>query len=169
VSLGGGEAMMVKNYAMACLVVFLAACARVPASAPSYQPVVEAPGNTSNLYIYRYEPNPRKLRIPTIYVDGVEIFDPPERAYTVIRVPAGDHSIKVHWPWDTAWPELTVNVVTQAGQDAYFRIGGTVTREDHLSYRVNTYGNLVDASTGKEELRDYCRYMPPKGYVIDPR
>ena|SRR3569623_364460 len=148
---------------VAALVVMLAltGCVSVPATAPTYTRAADPQGGQANLYIYRIGAYPT-LRTPTIRVDGKMVFKPAERAYTVIPLSQGQHTVKVDWPWDTGWPDLEFPI-TMADQPLYVRISGSYTPSPSL-WGVDTmgsYAHKVDQPAAEAEITACCRYVAP--------
>jgi hypothetical protein len=160
-----GDTVQFRHFVLVFAMALLSACATVPANAPTYRPVADAPAGWSNLYIYRLGAYPR-LRTPAVSVDDGNVFDPPEGAFTVVRVPSGPHEVTVHWSWDTGWPNLKFQVATKSGGATYLKISGSFDTVGAGYFRAGSYANVVRPEFAEQELRNCCRYIPPKSNAV---
>ncbi|HEY0157392.1 MAG TPA: hypothetical protein VGF28_08920 [Thermoanaerobaculia bacterium] len=149
-----------KRLSFVFVTLALAACATVPANAPTYRRAPAAPPGKANLYIYRIGAYPT-LREPTISVDGKVIFTPPEGAYTVVALEEGQHELKVDWAWDTRWPDLKLPLEIQS-RDLYMKISGSFTRSGLNDYEAGSYAFAVEQAVAEREIAACCRFLAPR-------
>lgn len=142
----------------------LSGCASVPSGAPPYARAPEPPSGNTNVYIYRLGAYPT-LRTPSIVVDGKKVFDPPEKAYTVITLEPGAHKFVVNWSWDTGWPDLEFPFEVRSGTPLYIKISGSFDYKgsDYRGriYEAGSLAHAVSMSQAEAELTVCCRYIPP--------
>lgn len=143
------------------ILVFLTACAGVSSHAPAYARAPSPPASSANIYIYRIGAYPT-LRTPTIKIDGARIFDPPEKAYTVVSLEEGVHKFTVNWAWDTGWPDLEFPLQVRAGSPKYIKISGSFDTSRSDANVLGSLAQLVPEPAAEAELRACCRYMAPR-------
>jgi hypothetical protein len=151
----------------AAAVLLLGACRSVPENAPGYRRAPDPPPPTVNLYIYRLGLYGFG-RTPTLSIDGVPTFQPPQRSYTVIPIKAGTHQVDINWGWDVGSPDLKFSVEVPAGpsylkisegtefKNAEKRVGGY-----EVTTVASTYAFFVPQPQAEAELRKCCRYVAP--------
>jgi len=143
-------------------VLFLTACATVPAGAPSYSRAVSASPGHENVYIYRLGAYPT-LRTPAVAIDGHKVFDPPEKGYTVVSLETGAHELTVKWSWDTGWPNLTFPFNVTSTAPLYIKISGSFETIGVGRFRVGSLLQVIPQTLAESELMSCCRYIPPHG------
>jgi hypothetical protein len=141
--------------------VLLTACASVSSRAPAYARAPNPPASSANVYVYRIGAYPT-LRTPTIKIDGARIFDPPEKAYTVVTLEEGEHQFIVNWAWDTGWPDLEFPLQVRAGTPMYVKISGSFDASSSDANVMGSLAQLVPEAAAEAELRACCRYMAPR-------
>jgi len=144
----------------AAFLMLLSACASIPDSAPRYERLPPAPDNLVNVYLYRVGANPTK-RTPTIYIDEREVFDPPERAYTVLNLSPGKHSVATRWLWDTGAPNLSFPIDIPVGESYYLKLSGDFKTSGGY-WKTTSVVFHVDEKIAEQELKNCCRYLPSK-------
>jgi hypothetical protein len=153
--------MLSKNFQLfAIAILMLGGCASVPDSAPSYARAPTPNADLSNVYIYRIGASPTK-RTPTIYIDEREVFDPPERSYTVVALAPGKHSIGTKWAVDTGAPNLSFVIDVVRGESYYMKLSGDFKRSGGY-WNTTSRANKIDESVAERELLNCCRYIPNK-------
>ena len=143
------------------ILVFLTACAGVSSRAPAYARAPSPPASSANIYIYRIGAYPT-LRTPTIKIDGARIFDPPEKAYTVVTLEEGEHKFVVNWAWDTGWPDLEFPLQVRAGTPMFVKISGSFDTNQSDANVMGSLAELVPEAAAEAELRVCCRYIAPR-------
>lgn len=138
--------------ALAVILAFSTACTLMPSDAPAFAPAPPPLHGLSNVYIYRLNAYP-VLHNPTIKVDGFDVIDPPEKAYTVIQLSPGEHDVEVNWSWLAGWPDLKFRIKVTGGEPYYLRVGGEV-----FETRVTS----VLRNAAEPELAACCRYVAPR-------
>ena len=144
-------------------VLFLAACATIPIDAPLYSRAKDAPPHHQNVYIYRLNAVPI-LRTPTVSIDGVPVFDPPENAYTVLALPEGLHLLTAKWSWDVGFQRgLVLTFTVTPTEPLYIRISGlcNVAMLGGGGYRLCSSLQIIPQSQAEYELAYCCRYIAP--------
>lgn len=139
----------------------LGACASVPSSAPKYSRAPDPPASSANVYIYRIGAYPT-LRTPAVQIDGVPIFDPPEKAYTVVPIKGGAHEFVINWAWDTGWPDLKFPLPVTAGTRMYVKISGSFESTGGGNYEAGSIARLVPEAQAEAEILACCRYIKPR-------
>lgn len=139
----------------------LAACATIPNGAPSYSRAPSAPPHHQDVYIYRLGAYPT-LRTPTIAIDGTPIFDPPERAYTVLPLTDGPHQLTVKWSWDTGWPNLKFPFIVTTDKPLYMKISGSFESVGIGRFKAGSLVQVIPQPQAEFELKSCCRYIAPK-------
>jgi hypothetical protein len=143
----------------------LSACATIPKGAAPYARAADAPAGFQNVYIYRVGAFPTK-RTPTVMIDDVAVFDPPETAYTVVRLKEGKHQFSTHWSWDTGAPALSAPF-TVGHQTMYLKLSGDFSSKMGWPLITYTFGSGVrqlQATSAEAELSRCCRYMAPSAF-----
>jgi hypothetical protein len=131
-------------------------CAILPEDAPPYTPAPMAEEGDGLLYIYRLRAYPM-LRAPKVFVDGCEVFSPPEKAYTWMHLSAGQHRVRIDWPWDTGSPDLEFDIPILENQEHYIKISGSF-----IPYAfVESRALFVDKEVAEKELLIHCKYIEP--------
>ena len=138
----------------------LTGCVTVPANAPTYSRAAEPPAGQGNVYIYRIGAVPT-LRTPTISIDGSPVFDPPEKAYTVVALPVGPHEVLVNWGWDTGAPDLKFPIQVIGATPLYIKITGSF-ETTGMSYRMGSLAQGVPQVIAEREIEACCRYLEPE-------
>lgn len=142
------------------MMLFLGACASVPANAPTYARAPEAPAGLSNVYIYRIGAYPT-LRAPAVRIDGRLIISPAEKAYTVVALAPGPHEVEVNWAWDTGWPDLKFTVDVEAATPLYLKISGSFQTRGS-TYVAGSSTQRIPQAIAEREITACCRYVPPR-------
>lgn len=143
----------------------LSACATIPADAPSYSRAVDASPGYENVYIYRIGAYPT-LRTPTVAIDGIKVFDPPEKGYTVVSLAKGTHELTVKWSWDTGWPNLTFPFNVTAAAPLYIKISGSFETVGVGQFKAGSLVQVIPHVLAESELTSCCRYIAPHEQVL---
>lgn len=157
---------MVRIVFSIALSLALAGCATVPSNAPPYQRAAAPSAGEGNLYIYRVGAYPT-LRTPAVVIDDARIFDPPEKAYTVVALAQGRHEFVINWAWDTGWPDLKFPIEIVAGQSHYIKISGSFepTRRyvyGGFSYVAGSSAQELEPDVAEAEMQRCCKYIAPR-------
>jgi hypothetical protein len=143
---------------LAFCALFLSACATVPSDAPPYTRAADPPNGQNNVYIYRLGAYPY-LRSPMIRINGADILSAPERSYTVIALPYGEHQVQVDWASDTGWPDLKFPIKVTEGEPLFLKVSGSYSGGGTVAGSMVL---AVEPEHAENELRQCCRYMSPR-------
>jgi hypothetical protein len=146
-----------NSLTLVCTSLLLGACASVPTTAPAYRREAPALGNLVNVYIYRVGAFP-KLRTPTVYVDEKEVFDPPEQAYTAIRLSPGKHTVATKWGWDSGAPNLSFVIDVPQAPSYYLKLTGDF-KAQGLAFRTTSRARNIEEEVAEAELYNCCKYI----------
>lgn len=152
---------MKKISAFLILVLSGSGCASIPRDAPGYTPAPEASHGNGVLYIYRQGAYP-VMRTPTVLVDGKEIFDPPEKAYTWIYLPEGNHRVTIDWSWDTGWPDLSFELPIESGKSHFLKLSGSfeyLGGSWETKWEAGSIAADIPPAEAERELRSCCKYI----------
>jgi hypothetical protein len=78
----------------------------------------------ANLVVYRKYAEPTAW-MPTVKIDGVKIVALPNKHFTATRVPPGQHTVTLIWPFMAGQKRAEMSFVLLEGERQYFEITGT--------------------------------------------
>lgn len=136
---------------------FLCGCSTIPSSAARYERAAVAPTGFVNVYIYRVGAKPSR-RTPTIAIDDIDVFDPPELAYTFVRLRPGRHSVSVKWPWDSGAPDLSFSIDVDPDTPYFMKISGDF-QATARTWTFESNARKVLPLTAELELTQCCRLI----------
>jgi hypothetical protein len=154
---------MTLRITLAISIAMLSGCASIPSNAPAFSLAPVAPDGYATVYFYRVGAFPT-LRKPTVTIDKVEVYEPPEKAYTWVYVKAAERNFLTEWAWDTKWPPIEFKQNLVAGVSYFYKISGSFEDKGTTGYRTRTY--ILGSSTQRvlkdsalAELALCCRYI----------
>jgi len=149
------------------VVIFLAGCASVPASAPAYSRAPDAGDGRANVYVYRgrlddgRDPCSR-VHARTLFVDGRPAFDLVQGAYTVLSLAVGTHRLELLRDAASGCAELEFYLHVEDSRSRYVRISDVrtmVTLYDGPHAAIETRAENLPESAAEAELKACCRYV----------
>lgn len=155
-------------YVMLCILFIpplLSGCVTIPEDAPSYEPAPPPDPGNAIVYFYRVGAYPT-ARTPSVFLNQMKIFDPPENAFTWIYVQEGKHKLFVDWAWDTGAPDLKADLIIKSGESYFVKISGRVVMF-LLSYKFLSIAELIPQEQAEMELQKCCRFLSPQNHKIN--
>ena len=153
---------LVLSISLVCAGCASAPTTQRPAAAPT------APEGYATVYLYRLGAIP-KLRRPTVSLDDTTICEPRERELTWVYVPAGAHTIRVHWAPSVGLPDSLLAHDFAAGKSYYAKISGSLAIQPLISggFVASTDSVVQVTTTPADDLALCCAYIPPARQRLD--
>ncbi|MCC2616867.1 DUF2846 domain-containing protein [Aestuariibacter halophilus] len=144
------------------LIIFLTGCVNTPNNSPTYSQAEVGVPDSEKAVLVLY----RKMVPPLIYtvsstINGEKFANLPNNAFSWTFLPAGNHEVKISWPFLALTPGKTINLDVEAGKYYFVEFGGNTEFSGVGAVVFNTHDiSINDYKQGIQAVTSCCGYVP---------
>jgi len=157
---------MSARWLLAGLVFLVAGCAQAPSTAPTLSEAgIGTPDQDSGILVVYRELVPPVAYTVSVLVNGQRVASLPNDAYTFIRVPPGDHEVRISWPALAMTPGRKTEAAVAAGEHVFVAFTGRTdavlfTSPESAVPVTSQLLAVVPPAPGLDRINRCCRHVP---------